>query len=127
MACKLTKGHVSFETYDRGKTIISNATRWDTFERMMGKDCMPESEVKFRGRYKKSPSFLSIHMGVQADVLPPTTDCHHIILENWSKMEDPRGTLFVSIPSLLDSSIAPAGCHIVHAFTPDWIDAWKVS
>ena len=31
---------------------------------------MPRSEQKFRERYKKSPSFLSIHMGVRADVLP---------------------------------------------------------
>ena len=31
---------------------------------------MPRSEQKFRERYKKSPSFLSIHMGVQAAVLP---------------------------------------------------------
>lgn len=117
---------MSFCKCVRGKTIISNATRWDTFEQMLGEDCMPESEVKFRGRYKKSPSFLSIHMGVRADVLPPGTDCHHIVLEDWAMMEQPRGTLFVSIPSLLDPSIAPEGCHIIHAFTPDWIDAWKV-
>ena len=31
---------------------------------------MPRSEQKFRERYKKSPSFLSIHMGVKADALP---------------------------------------------------------
>ena len=41
-------------------------------------------------------------------------------------MEDPRGTLFVSMPSLLDPSLAPEGRHIVHASTPDWIDAWQV-
>jgi prolycopene isomerase len=32
----------------RGKTIISNATRWDTFEGMMGESKMPESEKLFR-------------------------------------------------------------------------------
>jgi prolycopene isomerase len=26
----------------------------------------------------------------------------------------------------LDPSLAPAGRHIIHAFTPDWIDAWQV-
>ena len=39
-------------------------------------------------------------------------------------MEDPRGTLFVSIPSLLDPSLCPQGSHVFHAFTPDWVDAW---
>ncbi|WIA41668.1 hypothetical protein OEZ86_009018 [Tetradesmus obliquus] len=140
----------------RGKSIISNATRWDTFEGLMGESKMPESEKLFRKRYKKSPSFLSIHMGVKADVLPPDTDhvhslkrykkspsflsihmgvkadvlppdtdVHHILVETWEQMEQPRGTLFVSMPSLLDPSLAPPGRHIIHAFTPDWIDAWQ--
>ncbi len=42
------------------------------------------------------------------------------------RMEDAHGTLFVSLPSLLDPSLAPPGKAIVHAFTPDWIDAWHV-
>ena len=39
-------------------------------------------------------------------------------------MEEPYGTLFVSIPSVLDPSICPPGTHVFHAFTPDWIDSW---
>jgi len=55
----------------RGRTVVSNATRWDTFEKLMGgEERLPPSEKAFRKRYKKSPSFLSIHMGVRADVLP---------------------------------------------------------
>ena len=54
----------------RGKSIVSNATRWDTFESMMGTEPLPPSETAFRKRYKKSPSFLSIHMGVKAELLP---------------------------------------------------------
>ena len=41
-------------------------------------------------------------------------------------MEQPHGTLFLSMPSLLDSSLCPSGTHVIHAFTPDWIDNWKV-
>lgn len=109
----------------RGKTVISNATRWDTFEGLVGEAKMPESEKLFRKRYKKSPSFLTLHMGVKADVLPKDTDVHHILLERWEDMEKARGTLFVSIPTLLDPSLAPEGRHIIHAFTPDWIDSWQ--
>jgi prolycopene isomerase len=39
-------------------------------------------------------------MGVKADVLPPDTDVHHILVETWEQMENARGTLFVSMPSL---------------------------
>ena len=52
--------------------------------------------------------------------------CHHIVVEDWARMQDPHGTLFVSIPSLLDPSLCPAGTHIVHMFTPDWMDNWQV-
>ena len=53
------------------------------------------------------------------------TECHHIIVEEWDKMQDPHGTLFVSVPSLLDPSVCPEGTHGVHIFTPDWADNWK--
>ncbi|KAK9809036.1 hypothetical protein WJX72_008256 [[Myrmecia] bisecta] len=109
----------------RGKTVVSNATRWDTFENMIGEERLPESEKLFRKRYKKSPSFLSMHFGVRANALREGTEVHHIIVEDWQTMEDARGTLFVSIPSLLDPSICPDGTHVFHAFTPDWIDAWQ--
>lgn len=41
-------------------------------------------------------------------------------------MEKSYGTLFVSIPSLMDPSVAPPGHQIFRAFTVDWIDAWQV-
>ena len=94
------------------KTIVSNATRWDTSRRfrrlvskqqyahmhglllihiyiqlhfllgklLKGKD-LPKEEENFQKAYVKAPSFLSIHMGVKAEVLPPDTDCHHFVLE----------------------------------------------
>ena len=33
--------------------------------------------------------------------------------------------IFVSIPTLLDSSLTPEGKHIVHAFTPSSISEWE--
>lgn len=65
-------------------------------------------------------------MGVRAGVLPPGTECHHICVDAWEDMEAPLGTVFVSIPTLLDPGLAPPGADIVHIFTPDWIDNWKV-
>lgn len=32
----------------RGKAIVSNATRWDTFERLLAAEDMPEAERLFR-------------------------------------------------------------------------------
>mmetsp|Transcript_7876 Transcript_7876/g.22496 ORF Transcript_7876/g.22496 Transcript_7876/m.22496 type:complete len:623 (+) Transcript_7876:195-2063(+) len=109
----------------RGRTIISNATRWDTFEKLLRPEEIPQQEKVFLQNFKKSPSFFTMHLGVKADVLPADCQCHHIVLEDWKKLEDPHGTLFVSIPTVLDPDLSPDGTHIIHAFTPDFIDNWK--
>ncbi|MFP4577173.1 MAG: carotenoid isomerase, partial [Coleofasciculus sp.] len=109
----------------RAKRVVSNATRWDTFEKLMPSEQMPASEEKWQQRYQKSPSFLSLHLGVEAKVFPPGTECHHILLEEWDKMEEAEGTIFVSIPTLLDPELAPEGYHIMHTFTPSWMENWQ--
>lgn len=107
------------------KRIVSNATRWDTFEKLLPSAAMPVSEKKWQQRYQKSSSFLSLHLGVKADALPVGTECHHILLDDWEQMETAQGTIFVSIPTLLDPDLAPAGHHIIHTFTPDWMENWQ--
>ncbi|MCU7242511.1 MAG: carotene isomerase [Microcystis aeruginosa WS75] len=107
------------------KKIVSNATRWDTFEKLLPPESLPRSEKNWQKRYQKSPSFLSLHLGVKADVLPSGSECHHILLEDWQNMEAEQGTIFVSIPTLLDPSLAPPDHHIIHTFTPSWIDQWQ--
>ncbi len=107
------------------KRIVSNATRWDTFEQLLATEPLPPQESRWQDRYQKSPSFLSLHLGVQAEVIPDGTECHHIFLDDWQDLEAEQGTLFVSIPTLLDPSLAPAGYHIIHAFTPSWMTTWQ--
>jgi prolycopene isomerase len=51
-----------------GKCVVSNATRWDTFGRLI--PFVPENEAKFRKRYVKSPSFITLHLGIKAGILP---------------------------------------------------------
>jgi prolycopene isomerase len=120
IAVRLASGKIC-----QAKRIVSNATRWDTFEKLLPKSEMPSAEQKWQQRYQKSPSFFSLHLGVKADVLPPATECHHILLEDWNRMEDAEGTIFLSIPTLLDPDLAPPGHHILHTFTPSWIDDWQ--
>jgi prolycopene isomerase len=106
------------------RRIVSNATRWDTFDRLLPTTALPRREQRWRRQYEPSPSFLSLHLGVQAEVIPLETDCHHVLLDDWQRMEVSGGTLFVSIPTLLDATLAPEGHHIIHAFTPSWFEEW---
>ena len=130
------------------RRVVSNATRWDTFGDPDGDGQQPEgagelpasampsqtlidgadtpaAERTWRRRYKPSPSFLSLHLGVRADLIPEGTHVHHLLLERWEEIEAEQGTVFVSMPSLLDPSLAPAGHHIVHTFTPSSMEAWQ--
>ncbi|KAJ0974148.1 hypothetical protein J5N97_016113 [Dioscorea zingiberensis] len=108
------------------RTVISNATRWDTFGKLLKVADLPEEEKNFQRIYVKAPSFLSIHMGIKAQVLPPDTDCHHFILEDdWNRLEKPYGSIFLSIPTVLDSTLAPEGHHILHIFTTSSIEDWE--
>jgi prolycopene isomerase len=106
------------------KKVISNATRWDTFGDLLADQAPPHQEKVWLNNYQKSPSFLSLHLGVKAEAIPAHSHCHHVLLENWADMEKSLGTIFVSIPTLLDRSLAPDGFHIVHAFSPSWMAEW---
>ena len=111
--------------------VVSNSTRWDTFgfnkknKGLINLRNIPKSEYKWSKTYKPSPSFVSIHLGVEKSLLSEDFNCHHIIVENWEELENERGVIFVSIPTLLDSSLAPEGKHIIHAFTPSSIKEWE--
>ena len=120
----------------RARRVVSNATRWDTFagdpgsegavsHPLVDADHTPKAESTWRRRYRPSPSFLSLHLGIDAALVPEGFHCHHLLLEDWGAMEDEQGVIFVSMPSLLDHSLAPAGRHILHTFTPSSIEAWK--
>ena len=114
------------------RRVVSNATRWDTFSgdgspstTLVDADHTPAREAAWRRRYQPSSSFLSLHLGVRADVIPNGLHCHHLLLEDWNELESEQGVIFVSIPSLLDPSLAPEGRHIVHTFTMSEISAWS--
>ncbi len=111
--------------------IVSNSTRWDTFglkdkkKGLIASKNVPKSEYKWSETYKPSPSFVSIHLGVEKNLISNNFNCHHIIVENWDELESEKGVIFISIPTLLDSSLAPEGKHIVHAFTPSSMSEWE--
>ena len=109
----------------RAKRVVSNATRWDTFGGLVDAAHTPKAEHTWRRRYKPSPSFLSLHLGIDAAVVPDGFHCHHLLLEDWAEIEAEQGVIFVSMPTLLDPSLAPAGRHILHTFTPSSMEHWQ--
>lgn len=79
-------------------------------------------------------SFIHLHAGIDATDLPSI--CEELpgqwaYIRDWDAekggIEAPRNCVLVSIPSLIDPSLAPPGKHVIHAYTPatePWED-WK--
>jgi len=100
------------------RAVVSNASVWDTLK------LLPEAAVpkRFRAKRQATPecdSFMHLHLGIEANGLPPNLACHYIVVNDWEKgVTAPQNVVLVSIPSLLDPSLAPPGKHVIHIYTP---------
>ena len=105
--------------------IVSNADIWNTLELIP-----KEVAYKWRSERAQTPkcnSFLHIHLGFKAEGLK-NIPLHSIWVDDWSKgITAERNVVVLSIPSALDTTMAPANKHILHGYTPanePW-DKWK--
>ncbi len=123
------------------RAVVSNASAWDT-EGLLpehvtrGDDAPypapgpgPSSSGKGASKWQREradfahcPSFMHVHAGVDASKLPAggkDLEMHHIYVEDWAKgITAPQNCVLVSIPSVVDPSLAPEGKHVIHAYTP---------
>jgi phytoene dehydrogenase-like protein len=97
---------------------VSNASVWDTLK-LLPEGALPK---RFRDKRQATPecdSFMHLHLGIDAQGLPPNLACHYIVVNDWDKgVTAPQNVVLVSIPSLLDRSLAPPGKHAIHVYTP---------
>mmetsp|Transcript_30405 Transcript_30405/g.97161 ORF Transcript_30405/g.97161 Transcript_30405/m.97161 type:complete len:194 (+) Transcript_30405:160-741(+) len=62
---------------------------------------------------------MHLHLGIDAAGLPPGLRVHYTVVEDWGKGVDAEDNVFlISIPSVIDPSLAPEGKHAVHVYTP---------
>ena len=105
----------------RSRTVISNATVWDTFNRLV-----PDSRFRVdENRFLRAPSWFQIYLGVDGAIVPDGFHVHHILVEDWNTYNREGGTVYFSAPSLLDSSLAPEGKHTVHLFVTSESSDWE--
>ncbi|ABB23509.1 FAD-dependent oxidoreductase [Pelodictyon luteolum] len=105
----------------RARAVVSNATIWDTFNRLV-------DDSRFRipeERFLRAPSWFQLYLGVEAGVVPEGMHVHHVQIDAWEGYDQPGGTLYCSVPSLLDPSLAPPAHHVVHAFVTDEAERWE--
>mmetsp|Transcript_8008 Transcript_8008/g.9824 ORF Transcript_8008/g.9824 Transcript_8008/m.9824 type:complete len:656 (-) Transcript_8008:47-2014(-) len=63
-------------------------------------------------------SFMHLHLGVSADLIPEDAPPQWTVVRDWSLgIDAPGNVVVVSVPSKLDPSLAPPGYHVVHSYT----------
>lgn len=108
----------SGEMINAKRAVVSNASVWDTLK-LMPVGGLPPDFVAQRQATPPCESFMHLHLGIASQGLPEDLACHYIVVNDWEKgITAPQNLVLVSIPSVLDPSLAPAGKHTLHVYTP---------
>ena len=107
--------------------VISNASVWDTLKLLPDRALAP-AVYQQQLATPDCDSFMHLHLGIDAADLPPDLPCHHIVVNDWQQgITASQNLVLISIPSLLDPSLAPPGKHAIHIYTPgnEPYDLWQ--
>jgi len=100
------------------KAVISNASVWDTLK-LIPKGVMPKGFREQRQAIPECESFMHLHLGIHSQGIRSDLACHYIVVNDWQKgVTAPQNVVLVSIPSVIDPSLAPPGKHVIHVYTP---------
>ncbi|MEM8716195.1 MAG: NAD(P)/FAD-dependent oxidoreductase [Cyanobacteria bacterium P01_G01_bin.4] len=105
--------------------VISNATMWDTAQHLIDPQHLPERERTLAETTEAVPSFMHLHLGIRADGLEDLTGHHVVVHDRERDIAEPGNTCMISIPTVWDSRMAPAGHHAVHAYTLEPYAGWE--
>lgn len=100
------------------KAVISNASIWDTLK-IIPNGKLPSEYQQKSLHTPQCHSFMHLHLGIDASNLNPNLACHHMVVNDWHQgVTAEQNVVAVSIPSLLDPTLAPEGKHGIHVYTP---------
>ena len=103
------------------RAVIANSSVWDT------QPLLDDSPTTVDTDLPLCPSFMHLHCGIDGANLPKLA-CHYIVVNDWERgVTAPQNVVLISIPSILDPSLAPPGQHVIHAYTPgsEPYDLWE--
>ena len=99
------------------QAVVSNASVWDTLS-LIPEGVLPKSFIQARANTPECDSFMHLHLGIDATGLEDL-QCHDIVVNDWDQgITAPQNVVVMSIPSVLDPSLAPPGKHGIHVYTP---------
>jgi phytoene dehydrogenase-like protein len=117
----------SGEVLKANQAVISNASIWDTLK-LLPDGAVPKSFVEKRQATPECESFMHLHLGIDGKDIHSELACHYIVVNDWEiGVDAPQNVVLISIPSVLDPSLAPPGKHTIHVYTPgnEPYDLWQ--
>jgi len=105
----------SSKTIRAKKGVISNASIWDTMK-LLPTDAISDESRDKKMNTPRTNSFVHLHLGIDATGLPADLESHYTVINKWDPIDAPQNHVIISIPSTLDPSLAPPGCHVIHAY-----------
>lgn len=109
----------------RARHVVCSADM-DMLRKLVPRGASPGFDAQMDKSTAATPllaSFIHLHAGIDASGLPKEASkdlpAQWAVVNSWERgVESPRNVVLVSVPSLLDPSLAPEGKHILHAYTP---------
>lgn len=109
----------------KAPVVISNATIWDTYTKLLRQEDLPQSYRKSSLETPAVDSFMHLHLGIRAEGLEQLTGHHVVVHDQNQDISEPGNTCMISIPSVWDANLAPDGHHVVHAYTLEPYAGWQ--
>ena len=98
------------------RAVVSNASAWDTARLLPPSARQAAAMTASAATTPHLGSFMHLHAGLDA---PGGADhAHHLVVNDWAvPIDSPQNVVIVSVPTVFDASLAPAGRATVHAYT----------
>lgn len=109
----------------RAPIVISNATIWDTYTKLLRPEDLPEIYRKNSLLMPAVDSFMHLHLGIKAEGLEGLTGHHVVVHDSKVDITVPGNTCMISIPTVWDATLAPPGHHAIHAYTLEPYEGWE--
>jgi len=98
------------------RAVVSNAPVWNTVD-LFPPGALPADVATAAKDIPKTESYLHLHLGIDGTGLDTSgLHPHYTVINSWEGIADPLNMMAISFPTLLDPSLAPEGCHVIHAY-----------
>ncbi|AKG19943.1 phytoene desaturase family protein [Calothrix sp. 336/3] len=105
--------------------VISNATIWDTYGKLLQPQDLPENYRTTALETKAIASFMHLHLGIRGEGLENIPGHHVVVHDSTQDISVPGNTCMISIPTVWDRNLAPPGHHVVHTYTLEPYSGWQ--